>query len=176
LLTPIQMANMTAAIANHGYYYTPHIVKAIDNKPIADPNFVERKYTTIDSVHFPVVINGMFDVFETGTARGSRHDTIKMCGKTGTAENPHGQDHSIFVAFAPKDDPKIAVAIIVENGYWGSRWAAPIASLLIEQYLTGEINRPTMKDRMLAGDLSEEYEKQLLSIYKKPIKLSDAEK
>lgn len=176
LLTPIQMANMTAAIANHGYYYTPHIVKAIDNKPIADPNFVERKYTTIDSVHFPVVINGMFDVFETGTARGSRHDTIKMCGKTGTAENPHGQDHSIFVAFAPKENPKIAIAIIVENGYWGSRWAAPIASLLIEQYLTGEINRPTMKDRMLAGDLSEEYEKQLLSIYKKPIKLNDAEK
>tara|TARA_R110002050_G_scaffold49818_4_gene115533 strand:- start:1562 stop:3421 length:1860 start_codon:yes stop_codon:yes gene_type:complete len=175
LLTPIQMANMTAAIANRGYYYTPHIVKAIDNKPIDDPNFVERKYTTIDSVHFPVVINGMFDVFETGTARGSRHDTIQMCGKTGTAENPHGQDHSIFVAFAPKDNPKIAVAIIVENGYWGSRWAAPIASLLIEKYLTGEINRPAMEKRMLDGDLSEEYEKQLLNIYKKPIKLSDAE-
>jgi len=175
LLTPIQMANMTATIANRGHYYTPHIVKAIDNKPINDPNFTEPKYTTIDSVHFRVVINGMFDVFETGTARYSRHDTIKMCGKTGTAQNPHGQDHSIFVAFAPKDNPKIAIAIIVENGYWGSRWAAPIASLLIEKYLTGEVNRPAMKERMLAGDLSEEYEKQLLNIYKKPIKPSDAE-
>lgn len=173
LLTPIQMANMTATIANRGYYYTPHIVKAIDHKPITDPNFTEPKYTTIDSVHFPVVINGMFDVFETGTARYSRHDTIKMCGKTGTAQNPHGQDHSIFVAFAPKDDPKIAIAIIVENGYWGSRWAAPIASLLIEKYLTGEVNRPAMQERMLAGDLTKEYEKQLLNIYKKPIKLND---
>ena len=175
LLTPIQMANMTAAIANRGHYYTPHMVKAIDNKPIADPNFTTPKFTTIDSVHFPVVINGMFDVFETGTARGSRHDTIKMCGKTGTAQNPHGQDHSIFVAFAPKDNPKIAIAIIVENGYWGSRWAAPIASLLIEQYLTGEVNRPVMVNRMLAGDLSDEYEKQLLNIYKKPLKLTDAQ-
>lgn len=175
LLTPIQMANMTAAIANRGHYYTPHMVKAIDNKPIDDPNFTTPKFTTIDSVHFPVVINGMFDVFETGTARGSRHDTIKMCGKTGTAQNPHGQDHSIFVAFAPKDNPKIAIAIIVENGYWGSRWAAPIASLLIEQYLTGEVNRPAMVNRMLAGDLSDEYEKQLLNIYKKPLKLTDAQ-
>jgi penicillin-binding protein 2 len=175
LLTPIQMANMTAAIANRGHYYTPHMVKAIDNKPIDDPNFTTPKFTTIDSVHFPVVINGMFDVFETGTARGSRHDTIKMCGKTGTAQNPHGQDHSIFVAFAPKDNPKIAIAIIVENGYWGSRWAAPIASLLIEQYLTGEVSRPEMVNRMLAGDLSDEYEKQLLNIYKKPLKLTDAQ-
>jgi penicillin-binding protein 2 len=88
-----------------------------------------------------------------------------MCGKTGTAENPHGQDHSIFVAFAPKDDPKIAISIIVENGYWGSRWAAPIASLLIELYLNGEISRPEMEKRMLQGDLSEEYAKQLIEKY-----------
>lgn len=160
LLTPIQMANMTAAIANRGYYYTPHVVKAVGGSPITDPNFTQKKYTTIDSIHFPVIIDGMFDVFESGTARWSRHDSIKMCGKTGTAENPHGQDHSIFIAFAPKDNPKIALAITVENGYWGSRWAAPMASLLIEKYLTGTVERKAMEKRMLEGDLSEEYQKQ----------------
>ncbi len=165
LLTPIQMANMTAAIANRGFYYTPHIVKAIGGKGIEDPNFTEAKYTTIDSVHFPVVIDGMFDVFESGTARGSRLESITMCGKTGTAQNPHGQDHSIFVAFAPKDNPKIAISIIVENGYWGSRWAAPIASLMIEKYINGEISRAALEQRMLDGNLSEEYEKQLLEKY-----------
>lgn len=165
LLTPIQMANMTAAIANRGYYYTPHIVKGVGNAPITDPQYTEPKYTTIDSIHFPVVIEGMFDVFETGTARGSRLESITMCGKTGTAENPHGQDHSIFVAFAPKENPKIAISIIVENGYWGSRWAAPIASLIIEKYLTGEISRPEMEKRMFEGDLSEEYAQQLIEKY-----------
>lgn len=165
LLTPIQMANMTAAIANRGYYYTPHIVKGVGNAPISDEQYTKKKYTTIDSIHFPVVIDGMFDVFETGTARGSRLESITMCGKTGTAENPHGQDHSIFVAFAPKDNPKIAISIIVENGYWGSRWAAPIASLIIEKYLTGEISRPEMEKRMFEGDLSEEYTKQLIEKY-----------
>lgn len=165
LLTPIQMANMTAAIANRGFYHTPHIVKAIDGKPIDDPNFREPKYTTIDSVHFATVIDGMFDVFETGTARGSRLENITMCGKTGTAQNPHGQDHSIFVAFAPKEKPKIAIAIIVENGYWGSRWAAPIASLMIEEYLTDSISRPNLEKRMFEGDLSEEYRQQLGKIY-----------
>ncbi|MCR9154655.1 MAG: penicillin-binding protein 2 [Bacteroidetes bacterium] len=165
LLTPIQMANMTAAIANRGYYYTPHIVKAIGGKDIEDPNFTEPKYTTIDSIHFPIVIEGMFDVFENGTARGSRLESITMCGKTGTAENPHGQDHSIFVAFAPKDDPKIAISIIVENGYWGSRWAAPIASLMIERYINGEISREALEQRMLDGDLSDQYAQQLAEKY-----------
>ena len=107
----------------------------------------------------------MFDVFETGTARASKIEGLEMCGKTGTAENPHGQDHSIFVAFAPKDNPKIALSIIVENGYWGSRWAAPIASLMIEKYLNGEISRPQMVKRMLEGDLSPEYDSQLIKIY-----------
>jgi penicillin-binding protein 2 len=167
VLTPIQMANMTAAIANKGYYYTPHIVKGIGGKPIEDPNFTEPKYTTIDSAHFNVVIEGMFDVFETGTARYSRLEGIQMCGKTGTAENPHGQDHSIFVAFAPKDNPQIAISIIVENGYWGSRWAAPIASLMIEKYLSDTISRPQIELKMLQGDLTEEYDKQLEKLYGK---------
>lgn len=165
LVTPIQLANMTAAIANRGYYYTPHIVKEVDGEAVSDPQYTERKYTTIDSSHFPIVIEGMFDVFESGTARASRLASIEMCGKTGTAENPHGQDHSIFIAFAPKDDPKIALAIIVENGYWGSRWAAPIASLMTESYLTGEITRDAMYTRMIEGSLAEEYREQYIRIY-----------
>ena len=175
LVTPIQMANMTAAIANRGYYYTPHILKKINDQPNDDPNYTEPKYTTIDPEHFDVVVEGMFDVFEKGTARGSRLKEIEMCGKTGTAENPHGQDHSIFVAFAPKDDPKIAMAIIVENGYWGSRWAAPIASLMIEKYLTGEVTRPQVEKRMIEGDLSEEYQKQLEAKYDKEKLIADRE-
>lgn len=167
LVTPIQLANMTAAIANHGHYYTPHILKKINGQPVTDPNYTEAKHTTVDPKHFPVVIEGMFDAFEKGTARGSRLEGIEMCGKTGTAENPHGQDHSIFVAFAPKDDPKIAIAIIVENGYWGSRWAAPIASLMIEKYINGEITRETLEKRMLDGTLKEEYQKQLEAVYDK---------
>lgn len=165
LLTPVQMANFTAAIANKGWYITPHIVKRIASNPIEDEHLTKPKYTSIDQEHFETVIEGMFDVFEYGTARGSRHDSIQMCGKTGTAENPHGQDHSIFVAFAPKDNPKIALAIIVENGYWGSRWAAPIASLMIEKYLNREVTRAAMEKRMIEGSLNEEYEKQFLEKY-----------
>ena len=107
----------------------------------------------------------MYDVFEDGTARGSRLESIPMCGKTGTAENPHGQDHSIFIAFAPKDDPKIALAIIVENGYWGSRWAAPLASLMIEDYLHDSISRPKVYNRMVEGNLHEDYREQAIAKY-----------
>ena len=93
----------------------------------------------------------MLDVFENGTARSMKLEHISQCGKTGTAQNPHGQDHSIFVSFAPKDDPKIAIAVIIENGYWGSRWAAPISSLMTELYLTDTITRKTVEQRMLNG-------------------------
>jgi len=159
VVTPIQLANMTAAVANRGYYYTPHIVKEIDGKPINDTNYTIPKYTTVDPKNFETVIDGMLGVFESpeGTAYWSRVPGIQICGKTGTAENPHGQDHSIFIAFAPKDNPKIAMAVIVENGYWGSRWAGPIASLIIEKYLTGEIKRPEIEKRMLEGSLEAEY-------------------
>lgn len=168
LVTPVQLANISAILANRGYYYTPHILKKVGNQPLKDPHYTEPKYTTVESRHFEEVINGMHDVFEQGTARYSRHDSIQMCGKTGTAENPHGQDHSIFIAFAPKDDPKIAIAIIVENGYWGSRWAAPIASLIMEKYLTGKVSRPAMEKRMLEGTLEDEYRKQFEGLYDKP--------
>lgn len=162
--TPIQLANMVCAIANRGYYYTPHIIKNIEGQAL-DSNFITPKYTTIDSVHFPVVIEGMFDVFEHGTARGVRMEHITQCGKTGTAQNPHGQDHSIFVSFAPKDNPKIAIAVVIENGYWGSRWAGPIASLMTEKYLTDTITRPALEQRMLEGNLHDEYRQQHFSIY-----------
>ncbi len=166
LTTPIQLANMTAIVANKGLYYTPHIIKKIDNKPIKIDKFTTPKRTTIDSKYFPPIIEGMFHVIENpgGTARWSRVEGIEICGKTGTAENSHGQDHSIFVAFAPKDNPKIAIAVFVENGYWGSRWAGPIATLMIEKYLNGQTNRPREEKRMYEGSLQDEYDKQLLKI------------
>lgn len=166
-VTPLQLANVAAIVANRGFYYTPHIVKKIDAVAIKTPEFTKPKYTTVDAHHFEDVVTGMWDVFELGTARGARLAGTEMCGKTGTAENPHGQDHSIFIAFAPRENPQIAISIIVENGYWGSRWAAPIASLMVEHYLTGKITRPEMEKRMREGDLSGEYAQQLLK-KKKP--------
>jgi penicillin-binding protein 2 len=162
LVTPIQLANMTAIIANKGYYYTPHIVKKINGIDINNPHFTEKKHTTIDAKHFDPIISGMTDVFESerGTARASRIPGIKLAGKTGTAQNPHGQDHSIFIAFGPVDNPKIAIAVFVENGYWGSRWAAPIATLMIEKYLKGKITRTRLEERIENGSLLEEYYKQ----------------
>ena len=173
LTTPIQLASMTAAIANRGFYYTPHIIKKIGDSIVKDPKYTKAKYTTIDTEHFGPVIQGMFDVFEMGTARYSKVEGIEICGKTGTAENSkrvNGKkvdftDHSIFVAFAPKDKPKIAIAVFIENGYWGSRWAAPIASLMIEKYINGFISksaaRQNAEKKMLTQGLKEEYSKQL---------------
>ncbi|MEN8136825.1 MAG: penicillin-binding protein 2 [Bacteroidota bacterium] len=165
LVTPIQLANMTATIANRGFYYTPHIVKKIDDIPTNNPDFIKKNHTSIDSEHFDKVIKGMVAVFESesGTARYSRLPGIILAGKTGTAENPHGQDHSIFIAYGPVEDPKIAIAVFVENGYWGSRWAAPIASLMIEKYLKGEVSRERLEEKIINGSLLEEYEKQAVS-------------
>jgi len=169
LTTPIQLANMTAAIANRGHYFTPHMLKKVGDSLNQDKKYTTPNYTTIEPQYFEPVIEGMFNVFELGTARGSKISDIQICGKTGTAENfrkINGEriqftDHSIFIAFAPKDNPKIAIAVFVENGYWGSRWAAPIASLMIERYINGEVKRDWMEKRMLEGSLEEEYSKQL---------------
>ncbi|GAO29175.1 penicillin-binding protein [Geofilum rubicundum JCM 15548] len=157
LTTPIQMANMTAAIANRGYYLTPHVIKSIDNDTIPS-RFKERHQTGIDSIHFEPVIEGMEQAIlgDFGsTARIARIPGIEVCGKTGTAQNPHGENHSIFVAFAPKHDPKIAIAVYVENAGYGSTWAAPIASLMIEKYLNENIHasRVWLEQRMLNADL-----------------------
>lgn len=153
LSTPIQLANMTAAIANRGFYYTPHIVKKIENDSI-DQRFKVKRNTTIDKKHFETIILGMRDVVEDtelGTSNSAKLDDIVICGKTGTAQNPHGEDHSIFIAFAPMNNPKIALAVYVENGGWGSTWAVPIASLLIEEYLTDSISRPQLEEKIKVG-------------------------
>jgi penicillin-binding protein 2 len=154
-ITPLQMANATAAVANRGYYITPHIVKNIDNKKNPNPEYNQKHWTTVDTSYFPIVIEGMHDVVEHGTAYIARIPGIEICGKTGTAQNPHGKDHSIFFAFAPKVNPKIAIAVVVENAGFGATWAAPIASLMMEQYLTGKHDtRKALLERMLKGNLT----------------------
>jgi penicillin-binding protein 2 len=155
VVSPIQMANMCAAIANRGHYFTPHIVRKVDGELLTDSTYTIPKYTTVDEKHYKTVINGMEKVFtdKHGTAKTARVKNIEICGKTGTAENPHGEDHSIFIAFAPKDNPQIALAVYVENGGWGSTWAAPIASLMIEQYLTGQITNTKQEAFILNGNL-----------------------
>lgn len=164
--TPIQLATMMSAVANRGHYYTPHIIKSIEGEEI-DKKFVTRKQTTIDPKHFEPVIEGLHAVYTGGTARSLQIPDIDICGKTGTAENKtkiNGKstqltDHSIFLAFAPKDDPKIVIAVFVENGYWGARYAGPIASLMIEKYLKGEITRTDLEERMYSETLEHEYDK-----------------
>lgn len=157
LATPIQIANLAATIANKGYYITPHIVKAIEDGEI-ERQYVERHYSTIDSVYFDVVHEGMLGAVEGGTARIGRIPGINICGKTGTAQNPHGKDHSIFMAFAPMEDPKIAIAVYVENAGFGATWAVPIASFMIEKYLNDTINpsRSWLEDKMLNTSLISE--------------------
>jgi penicillin-binding protein 2 len=154
--TPLQMANMTAAIANRGYYYIPHIVKSIgQNKPV-DKKFLARQLINIDSANFEPIILGMEEAVngEGGaTARGAAIKDIIVCGKTGTAQNPHGKDHSVFIAFAPKDNPRIAIAVFVENAGFGATYAAPVASLMIEKYIKGEITNKPMEQRMLELNL-----------------------
>jgi penicillin-binding protein 2 len=164
--TPIQLANMIAAVANEGYYYTPHIIKKIKDEKI-DPKFLKKHFSTIDKKYFPPMISGLFDVYNFGTAKSLRVEGIDICGKTGTAENfakiggrkIQMKDHSIFVAFAPKDNPKIAIAILVENGGFGATIAGPIASLMIEKYLRGTITRTDLEKRILEKSLASEYEK-----------------
>ncbi|HEY2583437.1 MAG TPA: penicillin-binding protein 2 [Mucilaginibacter sp.] len=139
--TPLQLANIECIIANRGFYYKPHLIKAIGAKNIIKPEYTERNYVGIDSQYFKPVINGMQAVVEDGTAIRSKIPGIVMCGKTGTAQNNHGEAHSVFVAFAPRDNPKIAIAVIVENSGEGAHWAAPIASFVVEKYLKGSVSQ-----------------------------------
>jgi penicillin-binding protein 2 len=154
--TPLQMANMTAAIANRGYYYVPHIVKSIgQDKPI-DKRFLTKQLINIDPANFETIILGMEAAVngEGGaTARIAALKDIIVCGKTGTAQNPHGKDHSVFIAFAPKDNPRIAIAVFVENAGFGATYAAPVASLMIEKYINGEITNKPMEQRILELNL-----------------------
>ncbi|MBS3768904.1 MAG: penicillin-binding protein 2 [Bacteroidales bacterium] len=157
-ITTLQLANMTSLIANRGGYYTPHVIKQIEGEQTIDSRFREKHQSLIDSVNFEPVIEGM-DLAVNGepgtgsTARTASIEDITVCGKTGTAENPHGKDHSIFIAFAPKEDPKIALAVYIENGGFGATWAAPVAKLMIEKYLQREISVKWWEDYVLEANL-----------------------
>ena len=141
-LTTLQMANLAAILANRGYYYVPHLIKSFSNQNLSIPEKFRKRHTVrIDKEHFDPVINGMAKVVQAGTARFANVEGLDICGKTGTSQNPHGEDHSVFFAFAPKDDPQIAVAVFIENGGSGSSIAAPTGSLIIQKYLKGEISR-----------------------------------
>jgi penicillin-binding protein 2 len=152
------MANLAATVANRGYYLTPHVVKGIEGHDSISRRFMTKHPVNIDRKYFDVVIEGM-DLVVNGepgtgsTARIAHIPGIQVCGKTGTAQNPHGKDHSIFMAFAPKDNPRIAISVYVENGGFGSTYAAPIASLMIEKYLKGEISRTWLEDHIRNTDL-----------------------
>jgi penicillin-binding protein 2 len=150
--TPLQMANMSAAIANRGYYYIPHIVRSISNVKSISEKYLRKNMIGIDSSNFEEIILGMEAAVngEAGaTARVAALKDITVCGKTGTAQNPHGKDHSVFVAFAPKDNPRIAIAVYVENSGFGATYAAPVASLMIEKYLKREITNKDMEQYIL---------------------------
>jgi penicillin-binding protein 2 len=152
-VTPLQMANIAAMIANRGWYYVPHVVKSIGNKG-PEAVFKQRHITGIDDQYFPPIIEGMRRVVNEpgGTAGRARIKDIVVCGKTGTAQNPQGEDHSVFICFAPMDNPKIAIAVFVENSGFGGTWAAPIASLMIEKYLKGKITDPEKEKSILEAN------------------------
>ena len=151
LVTPLQLANLAAAIGNEGYYYPPHLIKSFSDGTPIDSNMTTKRVINIKHKHFKDVKVGMCRVFEgeSGTARYSAIDSIQVAGKTGTAENPHGDDHSLFMGFAPADNPQIAIAVVVENAGFGSQWAAPIASLMMEKYIRGYIKDSRKEKRFL---------------------------
>lgn len=145
LATPIQIANLAATIANRGYFYTPHIVKAIQDTVI-DAAYTQRRYPTVDTHYYDYIVEGMRAAVTDGTCRLTNLPDIEVCGKTGTAQNPHGRDHSAFMGFAPMDNPQIAIAVYVENAGFGATYGVPIGSLMMEYYLKGEITDPARKE------------------------------
>ncbi|MDD3742984.1 MAG: penicillin-binding protein 2 [Lentimicrobiaceae bacterium] len=148
LVTPLQLANYGALLANRGHYIVPHVVKQIGDIPTGENRF--KKVTgEISPASYEIIVEGMRQVATLGTARWFQIKDITMCGKTGTAENPHGKDHSLFMAFAPADNPVIAIAVVVENAGFGSTWALPIASLMIEKYINGEVSRKQIEEDMM---------------------------
>jgi penicillin-binding protein 2 len=149
------MANIAVIIANRGWYYTPHFVKSISGKGPLE-RFKTKNYTMVDSKYFPSVIEGMRRVVNEsgGTATSAKLAEIIIAGKTGTVQNPHGKDHSVFIAFAPIDNPKIAIAVFIENSGFGGTWAAPTASLVIEKFLTGKITNEGKEKRIMEAKLS----------------------
>ncbi|MGO3653679.1 MAG: penicillin-binding protein 2 [Sphingobacterium sp.] len=154
-ITPLQMANIMAIVANRGHYYRPHLIKGIGDRQITKPEFTEKIFAGIDPKYYEPVIEGMSQAInQGGTGAASRIKGIEMCGKTGTVQNPHGENHAVFFAFAPREDPKIAIAVFVENAGYGGVWAAPIASMMVESYLKDTISLPQyIQDRIYNGNL-----------------------
>lgn len=160
--TPLHLANLAAIMANRGYFYTPHLIKYAqalnDSITIDERRFAQRHYTLVDTTWFPVAVDGMYRAVNSlpgagGTARRAAVDGLDICGKTGTAQNPHGKDNSVFICFAPKDNPRIAVAVYLENAGFGGTWAAPLASLMVEKYLKGEVERKDLERDILEANL-----------------------
>lgn len=153
-ITPLQMANLMAIVANRGFYYRPHLIKGIGERQIIKEEYTEKMWAGVDEKHYEPVIEGMSRAVSSGTAAGSKIKDIEMCGKTGTVQNPHGENHAVFFAFAPRHDPKIAIAVFVENAGYGGTWAAPIASMLVEQHLKDTITLPKyIQDRIYNANL-----------------------
>lgn len=167
--TPLQMANFCALIANRGYYVIPHIVKKIDGQDTIEQRFREKNYCKVDAKHFNIIVQGMYLAVNSPPGSGATASRVQVpgldiCGKTGTAQNPHGEDNSTFMCFAPRENPKIAVTVYVENAGFGGTYAAPIASLLVERYLKGKVERADLEANVVATDLRPKYQKK---IYKK---------
>jgi penicillin-binding protein 2 len=168
LLTPIQMANFVAAIANKGWYYTPHIVKSIDGKPNPDPRFKKKHFTMIQNPQFyNVVIQGMEAVMLRGTGRGLMSKDFTQLAKTGTAQVPQGKDNSIFVLIAPADKPKIVVAAVMEHAGFGATWAGPACTTIAEKYVTGELKREHLYKKMITSSFMPEYKRQYIADMKR---------
>ena len=151
LVTPLQLANIAATIANEGFYYPPHLIRAFGDSTVIPENMTHRMETGIAQKNFKIIKNGMRNVVEGahGTARRYKIDSISAGGKTGTAQNPHGKDHSIFIAFAPVENPQIAISVIIENGGFGATWAVPIASLMLEKYIHDYSKRDELEKRIM---------------------------
>jgi penicillin-binding protein 2 len=158
-LTTVQMANLAACIANRGFWFPPHLAKRFKTGGDIPKPFLEAQQVSIEKRYFELVVEGMAECVNRGTARSCAIPNIQVCGKTGTSQNPQGDDHSVFFAFAPKDNPKIAIAVYVENAGWGASYAAPIASLMIEKYLNDTIatDRKHMEERMFNSNLTDKY-------------------
>ena len=137
-LTPLQIANLGATIANRGWFITPHIVKEIQDDEL-DPLYTQQRHTKVSPHHYETVINGMQRAVEAGTCRSAYTTDYITCGKTGTAQN-RGHDHSVFMGFAPRENPKIAIAVYVENGGWGATYGVPFGALMMEQYINGHLS------------------------------------
>ena len=167
LLTPLQMANATAAIVNRGWYFTPHIVKAIDGRPNPDPRFKVKHKTLVDPKHFEPIIKGMEAVVNAGTARSLKSKDFTMLAKTGTAQVPQGKDNSIFVLAAPAENPKIVIAAVMEHAGFGGTWAGPAAAVIAEKYLTGDVKREHLYKKLTGASFMPEYRRQWVSELKR---------